>query len=113
MKITDYLSAYKGDLQYHYDTKEGIRAVNHMTCATPYFDTDQDYREYREDVDYAIHQASLVDLDEVVRVMGALIDTVARTTDLARVYNDELDDSFTMDEVLDLYQRLVLRAEVD
>lgn len=113
MNAKDYLNAYKGDLKYHYNTKEGIEAVNHMTCTTPYFDTDSEYLEYYNDIEYVIKQSSIVDLHEVTAVIDALIDTVCRITDLENVYNDDTGQSFTMDEVLDVYKRLVLRAEVD
>ena len=113
MNTKDYLKAYKGDLKYHYNSSEGIEAVNHMTCDTKYFNNDQEYDEYHKDLVYAIQQVSLVDLDEVTAVLDALIDTAARITDLENIYNDDTGQSFSMDEVLDVYQRLLLRAEVD
>lgn len=113
MNAKDYLNAYKGDLKYHYNTTEGIDAVNHMTCTTPYFDSDSQYLDYYNDIDYVIKQSSIVDLHEVATVIDALIDTVTRTTDLENIYNDDTGQSFSIDEVLDVYQRLILRAEVD
>lgn len=47
-----------------------------------------------------------VDHDEVLCVLEALIDTVQRTTDLKRVYDDKTGNSFSMDYVLEIHRQL-------
>lgn len=44
-----------------------------------------------------------VDKKHITKVIGALIDTARRTTDLEYVYNDSTGESCSWDEVMEAY----------
>lgn len=54
---------------------------------------------------------STVDHDEVLCLLGALIDTVQRTTNPKRVSDSKTGNCFSMDYALEIYRRLAIENE--
>jgi hypothetical protein len=55
MDAKEFLNAYLGDLLYHAEY-DGIGSVNHVSCSTPYFETEHQLWGYIEDLKSVIDQ---------------------------------------------------------
>ena len=55
MDAKEFLKAYLGDLLYHAEY-DGIGSVNHVSCSTPYFETEHQMWGYIKDLKSVVDQ---------------------------------------------------------
>ena len=52
-KLLEFITNYHGDLKYQFD-QDGLEYVNYNSCATPYFETETEFKLYALQLETAI-----------------------------------------------------------
>lgn len=53
MKPQEFIANYHGDLKYQFD-QDGLEYVNYNSCATPYFETETEFKRYMSQLEATI-----------------------------------------------------------
>ena len=53
MNALEFITNHHGDLKYQFD-QDGLEYVNYNSCATPYFETETEFKRYMSQLETAI-----------------------------------------------------------